>query len=393
MALSEELSREGSRKSTGSSQPKQAFPWESAFVLKRSPSLEESVDSAKTKGEDWKGPFGELREKLAALKKREDIVSSNDVQLRASLERTFSSMAREIQRLNEELRYIKTVLSEVQEQPRFGQVSTSTGISTPQLEEIMTEVCAAMDRQHYVTQADLRKTQLSLPPDIIPRLPHVEGEMFNDAGLVSQLSERVENLEAARATKAVDIGGFIFTDEAATDTWTRSLADKELHRLVPDFLSYFLLADPKFDMVKGGLDQMAAVAKAQYSSLDLATIVLSFSMTYPPNMMTKSEKVEAQVTDRIAWATPFATHEVFEGDYSNGTHKKVKKSLEAAAKSVDAGIYFSFPASTHPKANAVLKAQSTLAVAQCVNFLTLSPPFTRRLKGVACLLKILGSVA
>ena len=50
MALSEELSREGSRKSTGSSQPKQAFPWESAFVLKQSPSLEESVDSAKTKG-------------------------------------------------------------------------------------------------------------------------------------------------------------------------------------------------------------------------------------------------------------------------------------------------------------------------------------------------------
>jgi hypothetical protein len=193
------------------------------------------------------------------------------------------------------------------------------------------------------------------------------------------VSERVENLKAARATKAVDIGGFIFTDEAATDTWTRSLSDKELHRLVPDFLSYFLLADPKFDTVKGGLDQMAAVAKAQYSSLDLATIVLSFSMTYP--MMTKSEKVEAQVTDGIAWATPFATHEVFEGDYSNGTHKKVKKSLAAAAKSVDAGIDFSFPASTHPKANAVLKAQSTLAVAQCVEFLDSLSPLYKEIEG------------
>eukprot|EP00804_Cyclotella_cryptica_P003634 CCRYP_002218-RA/>CCRYP_002218-RA protein AED:0.69 eAED:0.69 QI:0/0/0/1/0/0.5/2/0/747 len=379
--LSEELSIEGSRKSTVSSQPKQAFPWESAFVHKRSPSLEESVDSAKPKSENWRGPFGELRQKLAALEKLEDIFSSNDVQLRASLEHTFSSMSREIQRLNEELRYTKTVLSEIQEQSRFGQVSTSTGISAQQLEEIMTEVRLAMDRQHYVTQADLQKTQLSLPPDIMPRLTHVEGEIFNDAGLVSQLNERVENLEAARATKAVDIGGFIFTDEAATDTWTRSLADKELHRLVPDFLSYFLLADPKFDTVKGGLDQMAAVAKAQYSSLDLATIVLAFSLTYPPNMMTKSEKVEAQVTDGIAWATPFATHEVFEGDYSNGTHKKVKKSLAAAAKSVDAGIDFSFPASTHPKANAVLKAQSTLAVAQCVEFLDSLSPLYKEIEG------------
>ena len=98
-------------------------------------------------------------------------------------------------------------------------------------------------------------------------------------------------------------------------------------------------------------------------------------------MMTKSEKVEAQVTDGIAWATPFATHEVFEGDYSNGTHKKVEKSLAAAAKSVDAGIVFSFPASTHPKANAVLKAQSTLAMAQCVEFLDSLSPLYKEIEG------------
>lgn len=83
-------------------------------------------------------------------------------------------------------------------------------------------------------------------------------------------------MEAARTLKAVDVGGFIFTDQAAVEAWARALGDSELYRFVPDFFSYFLLADPQYDTVESGLDQSAAVAKAQFSSLDSAVIVLSF---------------------------------------------------------------------------------------------------------------------
>jgi len=373
--FNDELSKEASHKSEP---PPQRFPWENAFEDKRGPGSvdSDSFASVTPRAEDWKGAVKELRNKVSFIEKQEAKASNDNAQLQASLKRTFDSMAREIQRLKDELENTKLSLSY-----QFSQPSLSGGISSEQAEEIIAKARASVDLKQYVTLAEFHKMQSSLPSDVVPRLIQLEGEIFNDAGPLSQLTERVDNLEAARATKAVDIGGFIFTDEAATESWVRSLGDNELHRFVPDFLSYFLLADPKYDTVKGGLDQMAAVAKAQYSSLDLATIVLSFAMTYPPNMLVKSEKVEAQVTDGIWWAIPFATHDVFEGDYSNGTHKKLKKSLAAAAKSVDAGIDFSFPASTHPKANAVLKAQSTLAVAQCQEFLDSITPLFKEIEG------------
>jgi hypothetical protein len=37
----------------------------------------------------------------------------------------------------------------------------------------------------------------------------------------------------------------------------------------------------------------------------------------------------------------------------------------AAAKAMDGGIDYYFPAASNPKANAILKAQSNLAAAQC----------------------------
>lgn len=75
------------------------------------------------------------------------------------------------------------------------------------------------------------------PSDLTTRLVNVESELFNNAGMLPQLTERVENLEAARTLKAVDVGGFIFTDQATVEAWARSLGDNELYRFMPNFLS------------------------------------------------------------------------------------------------------------------------------------------------------------
>lgn len=142
---------------------------------------------------------------------------------------------------------------------------------------------------------------------------------------MATLRERVEQLEAARMVTAVEIGGFVFTDEASTEAWVATHCDPDLLRFSPDFVTLFLLADPKFDTVEAGLEQSAAVAKAQFSSLDVATAVLSYSIIYPSNVIKKSDKTEAQQDGGVTWAPPFASHAVFEGDYNNGTRLRLKR--------------------------------------------------------------------
>ena len=80
-------------------------------------------------------------------------------------------------------------------------------------------------------------------------------------------------------------------------------------------------------------------------------------------------------------ATPFVTHEVFQGDYCNEAHKKVKKALAVATNAVDVGIDFTYPAATHSKVKSGLKAQSNLADAQCLEFLDSFSPLYLEIEG------------
>jgi hypothetical protein len=61
------------------------------------------------------------------------------------------------------------------------------------------------------------------------------------------------------------------------------------------------------------------VKKAQFESLDMATIDLSYKMIYPPRILLASEKETAMENDNVEWAAPFVSHAAFEGTYNNGT--------------------------------------------------------------------------
>jgi hypothetical protein len=235
----------------------------------------------------------------------------------------------------------------------------------------------------FATRADVDAIQPpgDLPDGLVRRLIALEAEMFKSAGSIPTLLGRVEQLESARMLTAVEIGGFIFVDEAATEAWVATHRDPDLLRFAPDFVSLFLLTDPKFDTVEAGLEQSAAVAKAQFTSFDVATAVLSYSIVYPSNLIKKSDKPDAQQDGGVMWAPPFASHEVFEGDYNNGTCLRLKKDLTAAAKAIEAGIDYHFPASLHAKSNAVFCAQVRFALTQCTDFLDALTPLYKQIAG------------
>jgi hypothetical protein len=123
----------------------------------------------------------------------------------------------------------------------------------------------------------------------------------------------------------LDVGGYIFQDEVATEAWARTFNDPNLICFIINFVTIIILAGSKYQTVSEGHQQYAAAVNAQFSSLDIATIQLSYSLKYPECMLVKSDKEEVQLTESIWWAHQFASHTVFEGSYMNDTHPCLKR--------------------------------------------------------------------
>ncbi|KAL3781723.1 hypothetical protein ACHAWO_005807 [Cyclotella atomus] len=137
-------------------------------------------------------------------------------------------------------------------------------------------------------------------------------------------------LEAARSAAAIEIAGHI--EEAATEAWARTFADPNLHRFCVDFVSFLPVGGTKIrGLWRGGLEQMAAVCEKQNTCPeDLATIELSYSIVYPSRIsQSRPDKADAQLTDRIIWASQFAAFcRAFEGGAMPALTFVSKRSLE-----------------------------------------------------------------
>lgn len=146
-------------------------------------------------------------------------------------------------------------------------------------------------------------------------------------------------------------------------------------------LSLFLLAEPKYETIEQGLDKAAAVKKAQFASLDLATIDLSYKMVYPPRILKSSVKEAAQENGGVEWATGFATYVAFDGTYNNGTHCNLEKAIKGVFHAWEAGIDVAFAICVHPKPNAVFKALLHVSGAQCLEYLDCLSPLFKQISG------------
>jgi hypothetical protein len=235
----------------------------------------------------------------------------------------------------------------------------------------------------YIDRSDLIAATATPSSDqeLVRRLEDVERDLFHSAGTVPQLLSRLEHLETSRSATAVELGGYVFSDDGAVDAWLKPLNDPNVNRFCVDFVILLLMAEPRFETVSKGLEQTAAVKKAQFESLDVATIDLSYKITYPPRILQSSERESAMDNDNVEWATPFATHSAFEGTYNNGTHLRLKKAINGVVKAIEGGLDSAYPPRLHPKINAVFKDQLRLTADQCLGFLDSCIPLFRKISG------------
>jgi hypothetical protein len=225
--------------------------------------------------QDWKRKAQELQ---ARVKQVED----EAVALQLYLDIAFKAAGRENRSLRDQLDEAEESLRRLRRQQGYSPGSPLP-MATTDFDDLVGRMKMALAASFCTVEQFNTLSAAGASPDLTRRVGICEGELFNSAGSVPRLDDRVKTLEAARSVSAIEVGGFVFVDEAATEAWVRTHGDPDLHRFAPDFVSYFLLADPKFETVEGGLDRMAAVAKAQYSSLDVAIIGLSYrSFIRPP---------------------------------------------------------------------------------------------------------------
>jgi hypothetical protein len=236
----------------------------------------------------------------------------------------------------------------------------------------------------YITRADLNMVVSGSGDSdqaLEARVSDLERDMFNAAGSVPSLSDQVERLVLSKSATSVEMGGYVFTDEATVDAWVTPVNDPHLNRFCVDFVILFLLAEPKFESISQGLERTAAAKKAHFDSLDLATIDLSYKIIYPPRILVASEREAAMENENVEWATPFATHSGFEGTYNNETHLRLKKSIKGVVRAIEGGLDATYSPRLHPKVNGVLKQLLHIAEDQCLTFLDSCSPLWWKISG------------
>ena len=175
-------------------------------------------------------------------------------------------------------------------------------------------VLTDLDRARFVTMPEMERLLLSqthptadvTPTDlsgITTRVSILENEMFKPEGLIPLLQNRVKYLEERRANKAVERGNRIFKDQRSVEAFVITFGDQDIYRYCVDFVSLLMLAHDPFFTVSEGMASEAAAVKANYNLLLEARIALSYQITYPENIMRRSDKKEAAPTDGWTWSS------------------------------------------------------------------------------------------
>jgi len=167
-----------------------------------------------------------------------------------------------------------------------------------------------LDKANIITLGQLEKRigEIKLPTSslstttgdlsgVSTRVSTLETEMFKPEGLMSVIRKQVKFLEERRVNKAVERGHMIFKDKRGVDAFVATSGDQNLYPFCVDFVSIITLSTVPFFTVSEGMINKAASVKANYNSLLEARITISYQITYPENIMKRSEKKEAALTD------------------------------------------------------------------------------------------------
>ena len=350
-----------------------AYPWESLFNAQGDDAASVAVSSVS----DQLSTPSASKKVVRALLQRVKTLEAREKAKDASLAATFTSLSQTMRNLQVELTAAQVELNELK---RRGLASARVNVAPANvnMDQLSRQVFSQIRKEAGLARvSDIP----SVPDDLSTTLDSLTNELYHSAGVVPRLMLRVDVLEASRSSTSIEMGGHVFTDEAAVEAWLKSLNDPFVNRFCVDFLSLFLLAEPKYETIQQGLDRAAAVKKADFHSLDLATIDLSYKMIYPPRILKSSDKEAAQENGGVEWATGMATHLAFDGVYNNGTHNNLEKSIKGVLRAWESGIDVSFPVRVHPKPNAVFKAILHISGQQCLEYLNSLTPMFKQISG------------
>jgi hypothetical protein len=124
-----------------------------------------------------------------------------------------------------------------------------------------------------------------------------------------------------------------------------------------------LCADPYETIVKG-MATVAAAHKAEYNSLTKAQISLSYGLTYPENLMKKSNEEKHTAMGVWFWTNTWSSYGVFKGTFNNSAKDTFLSSLIEVLRMIQNAIDFAFPVATHPIPHGIITKQLLLARSQ-----------------------------
>ena len=344
---------------------------------------------------------------MAALKQSNRRIKALEFQLARRdemLQRAFGDMRGEMDRLWKAVQSARACADAAAGSSRTAPAASSPPINMQAIidsllvdrvfrQQLVPLVLEDLDKANFVTLGQLEKRlgELRLAtssPSASPgemsgvstRVAKLETELFKPEGLMTVLRNRVKFLEERRVNKAVERGRMIFKDKRGVDAFVTTSGDANLFRFCVDFISLLTLSTDPFFTVSEGMASEAAAVKANYNSLLEARITLSYQITYPENVMRRSDKKEAALTDGWAWSNTWSTFRNFEGTFNNGASDRLKTDLRDTKDSLQNAIDFNFPIETHASAHAIFTEQLSLSYDQAVAWLESLTPLFKTMK-------------
>jgi len=208
----------------------------------------------------------------------------------------------------------------------------------------------------------------------------LELALTSETGVVHELQEKLERIEARRDGTSIEHGGTVFRDQRDFEALLATIDDTEFYRYFLDIYSMLNLSQNAFDTYDKGIKAEADAIKANYTSVNSSRIKLSFQVAYPEPVMYSSKTPTGQAQGGTKWSAAFASAEIFDDEFRRGTHKRMLDDVETVYNLTQRAIDYDFPLKSKRIINAILSHQLRLAYQGTVGYLNCLLPFYKTCK-------------
>lgn len=221
------------------------------------------------------------------------------------------------------------------------------------------------------------------------RLGKIEREFASEHGTITKIQEQMATWDARRNTTSSERGGYVFTGPQDVQALVTMAGAGKLCTLCLDVHGMLTLAQDPYVTYEAGVQVHANAIKASYGSVVESRLKLSFEIPYPELIVKCVESANTAGRGGAKWGPMFATADLFEDDFRDGSHRRVVKGIENAFELTQKAIDHTYPLSTvglergrdDRKLHTILSDQNRRAYRQCIGFIESLLPFYRTLKG------------